>query len=463
MSHKGSIFVVGCCSVCYQPLCLNLKVGPCGHIYHSKCVIKLCKSKDIISCTECGYETDYERFMDALSDFVPDPERLVDPSFMHQIANYYENIKNYNETNHLSISFINDTMNIYEQAGGINLCQNPTQPCIVITNHQIQFFDNTYLCSNCCMKLLILTNSLKTVYAAHCKTKPISYRRGIVSFLMHPQVVLYFSRDKQLYKFVLEMIIEASWFSDVAINDIYTLTTLNVVGAQIHLRLILGQFLELCQNKKQLLRFIKLEGGKYFDNCILGYLRQMPRFFEMMQLNDKHCSDEQFECWAASNRWPYIAYHVAVKIVYKYGNYFWLKAYKHSIRTGNKLVFKGCYKYIAELFFLLPEFQKCYKEWVEYAFYDGQFHSKSKAYKWLLFNYSKNVVCNNPKCNINYGNYVYSISLPKKFKVVFELPKPKRKWYTCSNCKLVWYCTRKCQKYDWNRFNHKKLCCHFRH
>ena len=32
------------------------------------------------------------------------------------------------------------------------------------------------------------------------------------------------------------------------------------------------------------------------------------------------------------------------------------------------------------------------------------------------------------------------------------------KWYKCKGCRKVYYCSRKCQKYDWNRHNHKLLC-----
>ena len=34
----------------------------------------------------------------------------------------------------------------------------------------------------------------------------------------------------------------------------------------------------------------------------------------------------------------------------------------------------------------------------------------------------------------------------------------RKKWYKCKGCKMVFYCSRKCQKYDWSRLDHKKLC-----
>ena len=32
------------------------------------------------------------------------------------------------------------------------------------------------------------------------------------------------------------------------------------------------------------------------------------------------------------------------------------------------------------------------------------------------------------------------------------------KWYICKKCKKIYYCSRKCQKYDWNRYDHKSYC-----
>ena len=32
------------------------------------------------------------------------------------------------------------------------------------------------------------------------------------------------------------------------------------------------------------------------------------------------------------------------------------------------------------------------------------------------------------------------------------------KWYICKGCKCVKYCSRKCQKISWNKYNHDKQC-----
>eukprot|EP01084_Bolivina_argentea_P253610 426092_1 len=463
MSESNTTVVqsMGRCSVCYNRLYQDLQVTCCGHVYHKKCISQLRKSRDLACCSECGYKIDYEHFMDKLSDFVPDPKILNTPTFSHQMLNLKRSIKICDDTNILSIPII-DNYQLERKFRNMNLCKNRPQTCIIYKNSYIKIINKQHLCNNCCMKLLMVTDSLKAIYAANYKTQSHSYLLTINQLMMHPQIVCYFSSNKHLYKFALEMIIEAAWFSDVQINHIYTMSSRKSGNARNCMRLAFCYLVEMCQNKRQLLTLIQLKGGKYFDACILGYLRDMPRFFEMMSKNQKHCSDKQYESWCATNRWAFVAYHIAVKIVYKYGNYFWNKACRHSFRKGNKILFKGCYNYLAKLFGLLPQFQKCHQEWVKYAFDDKQLHSKQKSFKYLMFNYQKNVCCNNSQCNIKYGDYVYPFTPEiNKLPAVFQLLKADKTWYKCGNCKLVWYCSRKCQKYDWNKFSHKKLCCYF--
>ncbi len=35
---------------------------------------------------------------------------------------------------------------------------------------------------------------------------------------------------------------------------------------------------------------------------------------------------------------------------------------------------------------------------------------------------------------------------------------PRQKWYLCSGCMLVHYCSRRCQKWDWSRNGHRRVC-----
>eukprot|EP01084_Bolivina_argentea_P168971 292936_1 len=103
-----------------------------------------------------------------------------------------------------------------------------------------------------------------------------------------------------------------------------------------------------------------------------------------------------------------------------------------------------------------------------YGFVLTVFSSKrnkmKKVYKQQVSNYINDIIeyrdrilCNNPKCRINfyyhkYDTHSFSNEMWDRYK------SPLRKWYKCSKCKIVYYCSRKCQKYDWNKYNHKILC-----
>ena len=63
-------------------------------------------------------------------------------------------------------------------------------------------------------------------------------------------------------------------------------------------------------------------------------------------------------------------------------------------------------------------------------------YNKSKI-KGLSKLFEKKIKCGNATCN--------KFNKKKDFKL-------------CSNCETVYYCSKHCQKYDWNRFQHKLIC-----
>eukprot|EP01084_Bolivina_argentea_P056369 103187_1 len=61
--------------------------------------------------------------------------------------------------------------------------------------------------------------------------------------------------------------------------------------------------------------------------------------------------------------------------------------------------------------------------------------------------------CSNLLCNVRYWDRMYSEPFEiKGFKFI-------SKWKLCKRCKIHYYCSRKCQKIDWNLGNHKRVCC----
>eukprot|EP01083_Nonionella_stella_P146345 460152_1 len=71
--------------------------------------------------------------------------------------------------------------------------------------------------------------------------------------------------------------------------------------------------------------------------------------------------------------------------------------------------------------------------------------------------------CNNVKCNITYFEHVYGyrydelLDYRNKYAIIDKRLKTNKKWYLCKGCRFVSYCSRQCQKYDWNKA-HRESC-----
>ena len=61
--------------------------------------------------------------------------------------------------------------------------------------------------------------------------------------------------------------------------------------------------------------------------------------------------------------------------------------------------------------------------------------------------------CGNGACNVDYYQHRYNTHAFNHW----GLPKVGD-WYRCKGCKVVYYCSRRCQKVDWNSGNHKEIC-----
>eukprot|EP01083_Nonionella_stella_P034331 93979_1 len=69
-------------------------------------------------------------------------------------------------------------------------------------------------------------------------------------------------------------------------------------------------------------------------------------------------------------------------------------------------------------------------------------HYKSLYKDTTKHQYRDRIICGNKKCGIHY----------------YDHKNAKRKWYRCKRCQIMYYCSRKCQKYDWSKFDHQTLC-----
>ncbi len=91
-------------------------------------------------------------------------------------------------------------------------------------------------------------------------------------------------------------------------------------------------------------------------------------------------------------------------------------------------------------------------------------HNKQhKQYYQLMIKYLIQIIthkltkCNHTRCLNRYISFKYGDTVNKVITQHAKFPlSVENKWYLCKRCRLVYYCSRKCQKRDWSR--HKNWC-----
>eukprot|EP01084_Bolivina_argentea_P035136 65172_1 len=140
-----------------------------------------------------------------------------------------------------------------------------------------------------------------------------------------------------------------------------------------------------------------------------------------------------------------ISSHILI-ILYKY-------ARKHGINNLKDYITETNFKFIL----LQNAFKRMdsVKDAVEELYLMHKYIVKSEYVKNI-----SNIRCSNEKCNKQYLKYgaTYQELYESKYDTDYKHYATKKPWKKCKGCCMVYYCSRKCQKYDWNRFNHKTIC-----
>eukprot|EP01084_Bolivina_argentea_P161357 280910_1 len=175
-------------------------------------------------------------------------------------------------------------------------------------------------------------------------------------------------------------------------------------------------------NKRLLKWFVNIDNSKYFKNIIIDEFEKM----ESQIKSNIHNVAKQYEFWLS----------VVLNIVkhYKY------LTYSMNI-YGNQLALIN----IGKVLKIHKSIEKLLPQSIEKRLHVG-----------VRVSLRENIKCNNRNCNILYFKHMYGVS-------VHELNFGKEynkvnKWYKCKQCQIAFYCSRRCQKYDWNIFGHAKLC-----
>ena len=85
--------------------------------------------------------------------------------------------------------------------------------------------------------------------------------------------------------------------------------------------------------------------------------------------------------------------------------------------------------------------------------YDISYESLDAIHNYIL----KTIHCgyNNKRHSILRNKYHQRIKCGNLF---CNQNNKHNEWKKCARCKVIYYCSKKCQKYDWNKLKHRNIC-----
>eukprot|EP01084_Bolivina_argentea_P279797 478386_1 len=338
------------------------------------------------------------------------------------------------------------------------------------------------LCSNCCMEILIATNNFKWIFdhfegaiaseiyhgdGRSVLMAQMYFSPMLISLLKRPQIIKYFytnhvNHDSFLYLFDELLLIYHQWsnryadLSDkpdvwpiknfceelwnilcIVFNNYVTVKNLKFILKNDDFNHFIKHFMKPCFLKKEM-------------NDICKYIEQ----FKYIRYNEKmkYGMQQTLKEYQLVQNCEYapISIHILI-LLYKIYQ-------KHNGNLPHSVTFSLTNKDKKRLNYLMVRLNAVQNRVDEC---DGSSISMWKCF--MLKNMKDNVRCNNPKCNRDYIQYRYGDKYNLSVLSIQQvLDTKKNVMKKCKGCKMVFYCNKRCQKYDWNRFDHKKLCLEFR-
>eukprot|EP01084_Bolivina_argentea_P209890 357432_1 len=344
---------------------------------------------------------------------------------------------------------------------------------VFVLNDDFKSIPNIFaLCVNCALKVLIETNNLQTLFHYYSKHKQhqidtfkkehnqlivlddalqidhlITITAGVGCY---PQILDYFCEDpiadfdkfKQFFFGILSM--QMNWCIssnklDQGGHEIRVKEAAKFIGIIVFQYFTLKNIVTLCQIEPCFVVIL------FYKQNVFSICKYIERFASRSK-QIKHSMDWRKELhsdYLKMGKFCHISAHILILLyIYSrsYGNNTLISVIKNKEMIRLKKIFK-------RIDFVKEQLKELY------------FMNKCIGKSHMVCGYSL-IRCGNEKCNKPYLKYGAEYKkLYKSKNVITDFSKyQKNKWFKCRACRMVFYCCRKCQKYDWNRSNHKHIC-----
>eukprot|EP01084_Bolivina_argentea_P281641 481910_1 len=305
------------------------------------------------------------------------------------------------------------------------------KPCV-----QSQSYLAVEPCIECSIYWLFLTKHFKMISSIRnsADLQIMDISKPLQHVLKYPQIYSIVARKKHIFNRICKIYFAKNNCLHPMVNDKLIRCNRNLLEASLF-RLI-GQ-------KKCMNWFINLNNGKYLKYLILDkYYKEKKQILFAIK-NGSLPKFHIYCCWVST----------VICIVRNYQQIIESIQNKNNSNQSLKLL-----KHISNIY---------YDQLLTTAIESSPMSANYAA------TYCFEMHCNNRECNISFSKHYYGaerqsveyseklknyFTKNKKWPTLFDEQLAINKWYKCSNCRMVYYCSKHCQKLDWNKYAHKNIC-----
>lgn len=334
-----------------------------------------------------------------------------------------------------------------------------SKQCFDIDPIRLTVTAQTQICNQCSLTILsIACTSFKT----NTKKARLLTKQNITMFthlfralFAHPNNLYYFLQNKETFNrylfTMIQIIRKLKNPQDVTLREYYTISVSN--------------FMKFVGQKRHLISWlIESEDGEYFKQFVIDeYNKHKAHHVAITENNNTNKTHEKSNKNRGKSRLSerHLWMYPVITFLNKKHEYFSKRAIDrkdiHKGKTRENYIWIECV--LKEQTLNIADDMKRSEEKedavddikcndIDVMFkYDESTKQREKFKKMI----KKKIICDNRECP-------YRATIERHEIIIQRAKIHKGKWYKCKRCRMMYYCSRHCQKVDWNKYDHKSLC-----